>query len=471
MRRAIARKRDGESLEAAIWRSVVPAFMDGAVDEAQMAALCMACVLRGMNDDETFALTEAMVESGERIVFPPEPLVFDKHSTGGVSDIVSLIAVPLAAACGLRVAKLSGRALGHTGGTLDKLEAIPGVRTDLSPAEFTAQVERIGCAIAAQSGALVPADKRLYALRDRTATVPSVGLIAASIVSKKIAGGAHAIVFDVKYGAGAFMRTLPEAVELAGLLQRTAQRFGRRCTVLVTEMEQPLGSAIGTGLEIIEARDLLRRVLRDDRDGHHARPRALAIAVVTAMLTLGGLAPDLARERAERAWDEALYGAYERFVAMIEAQGGTRAALEAMEPAKPVTAVQASRGGWVTAIDVVRLGETGRALSARSPSAGLRIAVRLGDRVERGQPLAFVCGGTPEQASGLSSAFTLSDERVEPPPLIAETLRMTSPVDERLVTEVMAETRHARYERVLESGEDAALGRLFSRTNPRGYEF
>ena len=217
-----------------------------------------------MGEAETAALTEAFVRSGERLE-APDPRTVDKHSSGGVADTASLIVVPMVAACGIPVAKLSGRALGHTGGTLDKLEAIDGVRTDLDPERFFACVAEAGCAIAAQSGRLVPADKRIYALRDRTGTVPAAGLIAASIVSKKIAGGAHAFAFDVKAGCGAFLHEPDEARELAELLVRLAQSFGRRSIAFVTDMNEPLGPAIGTGLEAIEARDFLRGTRRDPR--------------------------------------------------------------------------------------------------------------------------------------------------------------------------------------------------------------
>jgi len=241
---AIARKRDGGSLAAAQWETIVADFLRGPVDDAQMAALAMACVVGGMEIEETRALTRALVASGDTLVIEGLHAV-DKHSSGGVADSASLIVVPLVAACGVPVAKLSGRALGHTGGTLDKLEAIPGVRTDLDPQQFLEQVRAVGCAIAAQSARLVPGDKKLYALRDRTGTIPSIGLIAASIVSKKIAGGAHAIVYDVKAGRGAFMQREADARRLAETLVEVTADFGRRARALVTDMNEPLGGAIG----------------------------------------------------------------------------------------------------------------------------------------------------------------------------------------------------------------------------------
>ena len=275
----------------------------------------MACAIRGMADAEIVALTGAMVRSGDVLSYGGDRIVVDKHSSGGVGDTVSLIAVPLVAACGVPVAKLSGRALGHTGGTLDKLEAIPGVRTDLSPAAFVAQVEAIGCAVAAQSERLVPADRKLYALRDRTGTVASVGLIAASIVSKKIAGGAGAIVFDVKAGSGAFMRTVADATGLAQTLVRLAASFGKRASALVSDMEEPLGAAVGSGIEAVEARDFLRG---DDRDPRLAEA---VFAVAHEMLRVGGVAEDAIVPNALDALQSG--AAYERFVQLVEAQGGT----------------------------------------------------------------------------------------------------------------------------------------------------
>ena len=356
MRGAIAQKRDGEHLSAAQWSAIVSGHQEGSVDDAQLAALLMAVVLRGMDLAEIAALTRAMLDSGEKLE-APLPNCVDKHSSGGVADSASLIVVPLAAACGIPVAKLSGRALGHTGGTLDKLEAIPGVTTALSPERFAAQVRDIGCAIAAQSDRLVPADKRIYALRDRTSTVSSLGLVASSIVSKKIAGGAQAIVFDVKVGGGAFFTKLEEASELAETLVGLTASFGRRAHALVTDMNEPLGPAIGTGLEIIEARDFLRGLRRDDR-----RLRSLCEALATAMLRAGGVAEDPAP-----LIERALIGgtAYEKFQQMLNAQGAHRGALEKLAPHAERTEIGAARAGHVRAIDTTALGIAARALVER----------------------------------------------------------------------------------------------------------
>ncbi len=407
MRRAIERKRDGAPLEPQTWEAMMRSYVGGGIGDAQMGALLMAALWRGMTIDESAALTKAIVESGETVEFPAGMFVVDKHSSGGVSDIVSLVAVPLVAACGARVGKLSGRALGHTGGTIDKLETIAGLRTALSRDEFVAQVERVGCAIAAQSQHLVPADKRLYALRDRTGTVPCAGLIVASIVSKKVAGGAQAFVFDVKCGGAAFIHDSNEAELLARELVSVAGRFGRSARALVTDMNEPLGHAVGTGIEIVEARDFLRGEVRD------ARVRTLVLRIASEMLELAGIAS--AYDAAAAALGDG--AAYERFIAMIEAQGGSRAALERMQLPSRTEAAVAPRSGYVAAIDATAFGNIARAWSEHEPMAGIVTAVRVGDRVERGAPLAHGYGAKAS-ASALLPAFAIIDEKPEPRPLV-----------------------------------------------------
>ncbi|MDQ6932725.1 MAG: thymidine phosphorylase [Candidatus Eremiobacteraeota bacterium] len=381
MRYLVERKRDGAALCADDWNRIIAWYMRREIGEDQMAALCMACVLRGMNFDETLALTRALVESGEVLSFH-DAQVMDKHSTGGVGDTTSLLVVPIVAACGVAVAKLAGRALGHTGGTIDKLETVDGLRTDLSPKEFCRQVEGVGCAIAAQSESLVPADKRLYALRDRTGTVPSPGLIAASIVSKKIAGGAKVIVFDVKVGGGAFIRDVAVGQQLAGLLVELTERFGRRSIAIVSNMDEPLGPSIGTGLEIIEARDFLSGASRD------ARLEQLSLHLVAQMLRLGG------KEASEITGFRALESgaAYATFIAMIEAQGSSRGALESMRAAPQRREVRSTSAGYVAAIGAEQLGDVARGLYSRDRMAGLRAHVRVGDAVEVGSLLLTVYG-------------------------------------------------------------------------------
>ncbi len=274
-------------------RELIRGYQAGEIDDRLMTAWLQAVCDRGMSFEETTALTEAMAKSGRIIEWPPEfrPIV-DKHSTGGVGDAVSLIAVPLAAACGARVAKLAGRALGHTGGTIDKLECIPALRSDLTVEEFIGQVARVGCAIAHATDELAPADKLLYALRNRTGTVRSAPLIAASVVSKKMAGGADAMVLDVTCGCGAFMRSLPEARTLGEMMSHVGRRLGRRVDVLITDMDQPLARSVGDALELDEALAVL------ENDGWPSESlRELAIEVAAALLAADGGTRDIARAR------------------------------------------------------------------------------------------------------------------------------------------------------------------------------
>jgi pyrimidine-nucleoside phosphorylase len=396
MRRAIERKRDGEPLERAIWDRIIAAYVSGEIDDAQMSALAMACVWRGLSVEEAAALTHAMVASGATLRYPDGMFVVDKHSSGGVSDIVSLVVVPLVAACGVRVAKLSGRALGHTGGTIDKLEAIDGFNATPSMEDFVRQVERVGCAIAAQTDAFVPADKRLYHLRDRTGAIPSIGLIAASIVSKKVAGGANAFVFDVKCGTAAFTRDVAAAEELGHMMVAISAKFGRRAQAIVSDMNEPLGHCIGTGIEVVEAREVLRGRERDER------VLAGCLQIATAMLELGGVGD--ARARALRAIENG--AAYAKFVEMVEAQGGSLAALEALAPDPRRHDVRATRSGVVRAIDAVVLGNVARRLTNGNARAGLCVAVRAGDAVSHGDLLAQVFGEGADLAL-VANAFAL----------------------------------------------------------------
>ena len=412
IRQALDAKRNGGALTAETWERLVDGYVAGSIDEAPIAALLMASAIRGLSGAETQALTEAMIRSGDTIAFGG--VVVDKHSTGGVGDSVSLIVVPLVAACGVSVAKLSGRALGHTGGTLDKLESIPGVRTSLSPDEFRAQVARIGCAITAQSERLVPADKRLYDLRDRTGTVTSIGLIAASIVSKKIAGGASAVVFDVKTGRGAFMATIEMARELAEAMVEIAARLGRRASALLTDMNEPLGPSIGNALEAIEARDFLAGKSRDVRLGEVVR------LIAAEMLHVGG-APDAIPARLDAALADG--SAYEKFIAMLEAQGSTRAGIEGMRVPEKRVAVRAQRDGTLGEVDAMALGELARAAGdAYGAYAGIIVRKRIGDPVHAGDTLAELVGAG-DDTSAIGAAFVVDDRVVEKRPLLEAVVR------------------------------------------------
>ena len=400
LRRLIERKRDGGALAPSDWAAAIAGYLAGTLPEAPLAALLMATVLRGTTFDEMRALTRALLDSGERLHFDAsEGTVVDKHSSGGVGDSISLIAVPLAAACGVRVAKLSGRALGHTGGTLDKLEAL-GARTDLSPEEFVAQVRRSGCAIAAQSSRLVPADRKLYALRDQTATIPSVGLIAASIVSKKIAGGAHAIVYDVTAGRGAFLQTREEAATLAHALVALTQEFERTAQAFVTDMDQPLGAAIGSGIEALEARDVLL--------GSAGHERLVELAQIVAAALVAAAQPGIpTRAHVARALrDGSGYASLER---LVREQGGAAARLRTLTAAEPRRTVLAPATGFIASIDAVALGELARELTERDgPFAGLLLARRCGDEVRAGDALGVVAGGDESAVARVRSAFAVA---------------------------------------------------------------
>lgn len=359
-----------------------------------MAAFLMASVIRGFGPEEALVMAEAMVASGDTVDLSGlvGPTV-DKHSTGGVGDSATLVVTPILAACGLQVAKLSGRGLGHTGGTLDKLAAIPGFRVDLSTAEVRAQVERIGLAVVAATGDLVPLDKRLYALRDVTATVPNPGLIAASVMSKKLAGGADTIVLDVKVGDGAFMATVPEAIELAELCVDIGRRAGRRTGALITDMSQPLAPAIGNALEVAASIDVLTGQAR-------GRFRELCEALAVEALVLTGRPRDASEEQVTSALDSG--EAADRLRQMIDAQGGAAEVVDdprGVLPAAVVVAdVVAAQAGTVSGWRCQDLGSLAGSLGAGrrrqedviDPSVGLEILVGIGDDVDEGQTIARV---------------------------------------------------------------------------------
>jgi pyrimidine-nucleoside phosphorylase len=419
----IERKKRGEALTAEELRGLLAGFVAKQVPDYQMAAWLMAVCLRGMTDAETLALTEAMVESGATLEWPGlnRPTV-DKHSTGGVGDKTSIVLVPLMAAAGGAFVKMSGRGLGHTGGTLDKLESIPGFVCELPLEEMRAQVRRIGCALVGQSPELVPADKMTYALRDVTGTVDSIPLIAASIMSKKLAAGARSIVLDVKWGSGAFMQTLEEARELAAVLVRIGTGAGRGTRAVLSGMRQPLGAAVGNALEVREAIDTLT-------GGGPADLWALTLELGSHLLEMSGLAPGAAEahEMLIRLRDSGA-GA-EMLERLIQAQHGDPRVVRSPEllPAAPVVrpfTVDADGPRWVQAADARGIGDAALELGAGrktkadavDPAVGIVLRARIGDRVEPGQPLADVHARTDAAAgeafAALRAAFRLSAEPV-----------------------------------------------------------
>jgi pyrimidine-nucleoside phosphorylase len=412
----IERKRDGHELAEEEIADLVLAYARGEVPDYQMAAFCMAVYFRGLSAAETFALTDAMVRSGDTLDLGAAlgRKVVDKHSTGGVGDKTSLAVAPIVAACGVPFGKMSGRGLGHTGGTLDKLESIPGYRVELTLDEFVAQVRDVGAAIIGPTADLVPADKLLYALRDVTATVDNVSLIASSIMSKKLAGGADAIVLDVKVGDGAFMKTLEDARVLAETMLELGRRAGRDVVCLLTDMDQPLGAAVGNALEVREAIDTVRGTGPPDFT-------ELVLDASARLLSLSdlGIALEEARARAEAAVvDGAALAAYERW---IRAQGGDPD--PAVLPQAPVVLdVPAPRGGVVGSLGAIAVGVAALHLGAGRATkdaeidhaVGVRCLKKRGDAVSGGEPLAEVHAADEvsarEAVAAVAAAYTLADE-------------------------------------------------------------
>jgi pyrimidine-nucleoside phosphorylase len=419
--RLIAAKRDGEALTSSDLRDFVNAYTDGAVPDYQMSAFLMAAYLNGLSDVEAAALTDAMLQSGTHINLSSVPgMKVGKHSTGGVGDKVSPILVPLVASCGVPVAKLSGRGLGHTGGTLDKLESIPGFRTSLSVDEYRRQIGEIGCVIAGQTGDVAPADKKLYALRDVTATVDSIPLIAASIMSKKLAEGNDALVLDVKCGRGAFMKTEDDARSLAETMIAIAAEHDVSATAVMTNMDVPLGRAVGNWPEIVEVIECLR--------GEHNDTPLMAIvrALAGEMIALGDQA-DSAEEGQERARQALESGAaLERFRQFIGSQGGDPNVIDdpaARADSAPVAAVRVpdDTEGYVADLDALAIGHAAVDLGAGrrtkeddvDPVAGLSAVKKPGDPISSGDVLARLHTRTPgaveEVRAAVRDAYRFAD--------------------------------------------------------------
>jgi pyrimidine-nucleoside phosphorylase len=424
----IRRKRDGKKIPAGELSELILEYARGNVPDYQLAAFCMAVYFRGLDSAETFALTEAMIESGETIDLHGAlgRKVVDKHSTGGVGDKTSLAVGPIVAACGVPFGKMSGRGLGHTGGTLDKLESIPGFRVELSTEEFLAQVRDVGLAIIGQSANLVPADKLLYGLRDVTATVDNVSLIAASIMSKKIAAGADAIVLDVKVGDGAFMKTIEDARELAELMLELGRHAGREVACVLTDMDQPLGSAVGNALEIRET----IATLRGDGPPDFTE---LVLAAAAHLLAFSDLGIDEAtgRDRAAAAvQDGSALAMYERWIA---AQGGDPAE-DVLPSAALVRDVDAPQAGYVAAIGAVDVGMAALRLGAGrrtkddeiDHAVGVVCLKKRGDAVDAGETLAQVHARDEESAARAAgevlAAYAFADAPPAATPIVLETI-------------------------------------------------
>jgi pyrimidine-nucleoside phosphorylase len=424
----IQRKRDGAELAPEEIGELVLAYARDEVPDYQMAAFCMAVYFQGLSATETHALTDAMVRSGETVDLSPlGRKVVDKHSTGGVGDKTSIALGPVVAACGVPFAKMSGRGLGHTGGTLDKLEAIPGFDVELEMDAFLRQVSEVGMAIIGQTAELVPADKRLYALRDVTATVDIIPLIASSIMSKKIAGGADAIVLDVKVGDGAFMKTVAAARELAETMRELGVRAGREVVCELTDMDQPLGRAVGNALEIREAVDTLRGEGPEDL-------LELVLGASGHLLALSDLAVDQSEGR--RRAEEAIAGgaALDRYERWIRAQGGDPS-LDSLPTAPIVRRVPAPAAGFVQAIAATAIGEAALRLGAGrvrkedeiDHAVGIVCHAKRGDAVEGGAPLAEVHARSDDAA-----------ERGVAEVLAAYTVGQDQPSERSIVLDVIA---------------------------------
>ncbi len=421
----IIKKRDKLALTKDELEFLVQGYTQGTIPDYQMAAFAMAVTLNGMTHQETTDLTMAMAHSGEILdLSQAAPIVVDKHSTGGVGDKTTLTVAPLVAACGLPVGKMSGRGLGFSGGTIDKLESIPGIKLDLTTEEFIHQLKEIGIVLTGQSADLAPADGKLYALRDVTGTVESIPLIASSIMSKKIAAGAHAIVLDVKVGKGAFMPTLEKARELAEEMVAIGELSGRQVIAVLSPMDQPLGNAVGNALELREAVEMLHGVGPEDYRYH-------CLHLAAYMLILGQKAPDIETglAMAERAMQDG--SGLRKFRELVIAQHGdvsTIDNLDKLPKAKFIEPVLAEKSGWVNSVNAREVGETSVQLGAGrekkgdpiDPAVGIMVYAKIGDAIEAGQTLFEIhannAGKLLQAKERLKNAIEITQDRVERPP-------------------------------------------------------
>ncbi len=425
----IHKKRDGAELTAEEISCLVESYNTGSIPDYQMSAFLMAVYFAGMTDREVSSLTDSIVRTGETVDLSMIPGVkVDKHSTGGVGDKTSLIVAPLAAACGVIVPKVTGRALGHTGGTLDKLESIPGMRTNLSVEEFKAQLQEIGLAFMGQSAQVAPADGKLYSLRDVTATVESIPLIASSIMSKKLALGSDALMLDVKVGAGAFMKRQVDARKLAQMMVGIGRRVDRRVQALITDMNQPLGYAVGNAVEVMEVSQVLHNEGPDDL-------KRLSLELAARMIFLAKIVPTLddARELALQKLADG--SAFRKFREVVKAQGGDPKSLDKFELLPNATGmreISSPRAGYVTAIDAAGIGSASGLMGASrdkkeddiDPAVGVILEAKVGDKVEAGSVLCrlyYTKEDRVEDAAGVvEDAFRISSQKPEARELILE---------------------------------------------------
>ena len=423
----ISKKRDGKELSTSEIEFFIKAYLNGDIPDYQASALLMAIYFRHMSEKETFDLTRVMLHSGDIVDLSDiHGTKVDKHSTGGVGDKVTLIVAPIAASCGVPIAKMSGRGLGFTGGTIDKLESIPGFKTTLEPADFHKQVNEIGIAVIGQSGHIAPADKKLYALRDVTATVENLSLIASSIMSKKLAAGSDAILLDVKCGKGAFMKSEDDAKALAELMCKIGSSQGKKTAAIISDMSEPLGHAVGNSLEVIEAIELLKANIEDDL-------LKLCLNISGAMIYLGGKASSIDEGIALAESAISSGRALQKLAEMIEYQDGNKAVIDdysLFPEAKLSTEIKALHSGYIESIDAEGIGlasqHSGAGRASKEDeidySAGIKLVAKRGDRVELSDTIAIVYssdeGKLKQACEEVLSAYAISDSEPNAEPLI-----------------------------------------------------
>ena len=423
----ISKKRDGKELSTSEIEFFIKAYLNGDIPDYQASALLMAIYFRHMSEKETFDLTRVMLHSGDIVNLSDiHGTKVDKHSTGGVGDKVTLIVAPIAASCGVPIAKMSGRGLGFTGGTIDKLESIPGFKTTLEPADFHKQVNEIGIAVIGQSGHIAPADKKLYALRDVTATVENLSLIASSIMSKKLAAGSDAILLDVKCGKGAFMKSEDAAKALAELMCKIGSSQGKKTAAIISDMSEPLGHAVGNSLEVIEAIELLKANIEGDLF-------KLCLNISGAMIYLGGKAYSMDEGIALAESAISSGRALQKLAEMIEYQGGNKAVIDdysLFPEAKLSAEIKALHSGYIESIDAEGIGlasqHSGAGRASKDDeidhSAGIKLVAKRGDRVELSDTIAIVYssdeGKLKQACEEVLSAYAISDSEPKAEPLI-----------------------------------------------------